>query len=51
MQHIGEHASLKHAWIEGAIETAIRAVLQIHKKVLSESQNLPISPAEHKVIF
>eukprot|EP00026_Physarum_polycephalum_P005754 Phypoly_transcript_05792.p1 GENE.Phypoly_transcript_05792~~Phypoly_transcript_05792.p1 ORF type:complete len:619 (+),score=138.83 Phypoly_transcript_05792:19-1875(+) len=49
----GEHASLKHAWLEGAIETAIRAVLQIHKKVLIESQNLqpttppPTSDAPH----
>ena len=26
----GEHTSLKHAWIEGAIESAIRATLEIH---------------------
>jgi monoamine oxidase len=26
----GEHTSLKHAWIEGAIESAIRAALEIH---------------------
>ena len=26
----GEHASLKHAWIEGAIESAIRAALEVN---------------------
>ena len=26
----GEHASLKHAWIEGALESAVRAALEIH---------------------
>lgn len=26
----GEHTSLKHAWIEGAIESAIRVALEIH---------------------
>ena len=25
----GEHTSLKHAWIEGAIESAVRAALEI----------------------
>ena len=28
----GEHASLKHAWIEGAIESAIRASIEVHNK-------------------
>ncbi len=28
----GEHTSLKHAWIEGAIESGIRAVLEIHNR-------------------
>jgi len=28
----GEHTSLKHAWIEGAIESAIRAALEIHAR-------------------
>jgi len=27
----GEHTSLKHAWIEGAIESAIRVALEIHQ--------------------
>ncbi len=25
----GEHTSLKHAWIEGALESAVRAALEI----------------------
>lgn len=29
----GEHTSLKHAWIEGAIESGIRAALEIHDRV------------------
>lgn len=28
----GEHTSLKHAWIEGAVESAVRAVLEIHDR-------------------
>jgi monoamine oxidase len=28
----GEHTSLKHAWIEGAVESAIRAALEIHNR-------------------
>ena len=28
----GEHTSLKHAWIEGAIESGIRVALEINKK-------------------
>jgi monoamine oxidase len=27
----GEHASLAHAWIQGAIESGLRAALQIHQ--------------------
>ena len=27
----GEHASLKHAWIEGAIESGIRAALDVNE--------------------
>ncbi|HZY44590.1 MAG TPA: FAD-dependent oxidoreductase, partial [Anaerolineae bacterium] len=26
----GEHASLAHAWIQGAIESGLRAAMQIH---------------------
>ncbi len=26
----GEHTSLKHAWIEGALESAVRAALEVH---------------------
>ncbi len=27
----GEHTSLKHAWIEGALESAVRAALAVHQ--------------------
>jgi monoamine oxidase len=27
----GEHTSLKHAWIEGALESAVRAALAVHR--------------------
>ena len=27
----GEHASLKHAWIEGSIESAIRAAKEVNE--------------------
>ncbi|MCG6499524.1 FAD-dependent oxidoreductase [Kitasatospora sp. A2-31] len=27
----GEHVSLKHAWIEGAVETAVRAAIAVHE--------------------
>ena len=26
----GEHTSLKHAWVEGALESAVRAALEVH---------------------
>lgn len=32
----GEHTSLKHAWIEGAIESGIRAAKEIHHRAASE---------------
>jgi monoamine oxidase len=32
----GEHTSLKHAWIEGAIESGIRAAKEIHNRAASE---------------
>lgn len=28
----GEHTSLKHAWIEGAVESAIRAAIEVHER-------------------
>jgi monoamine oxidase len=28
----GEHTSLKHAWIEGALESAVRVSLELHQK-------------------
>lgn len=28
----GEHTSLKHAWVEGAIESAVRAALEVHRR-------------------
>lgn len=27
----GEHTSLKHAWIEGALESAVRAAVAVHQ--------------------
>ncbi len=27
----GEHTSLKHAWIEGALESSIRAALEVNE--------------------
>ena len=30
----GEHASLKHAWIEGAIESGIRTALEVNEQEL-----------------
>jgi monoamine oxidase len=32
----GEHTSLKHAWIEGAIESGIRAAKEIHQRATSD---------------
>jgi monoamine oxidase len=29
----GEHTSLKHAWIEGAVESAIRVATEVHRHV------------------
>lgn len=31
MHFAGEHTSLKHAWIEGALESAVRAALAVHQ--------------------
>ena len=31
----GEHASLSHAWIQGAIESGVRAAAEIHDRVLA----------------
>jgi monoamine oxidase len=31
----GEHTSLKHAWIEGAIESGIRAALEVNEDMAS----------------
>ncbi|MGA8030222.1 MAG: FAD-dependent oxidoreductase [Bryobacteraceae bacterium] len=31
----GEHTSLKHAWVEGAIESGIRAAIEIHTRSAS----------------
>lgn len=28
----GEHTSLKHAWIEGAVESAVRAAIEVHER-------------------
>jgi monoamine oxidase len=34
----GEHCSLYHAWIQGALESGIRAARQIHEDTLAEAQ-------------
>ncbi|MFB2921202.1 MULTISPECIES: flavin monoamine oxidase family protein [Aerosakkonema] len=34
----GEHTSLKHAWIEGAIESAIRVAKEIHDKLVEQKE-------------
>ena len=31
----GEHASLTHAWIQGAIESGVRAAAEIHERALA----------------
>ena len=31
MHFAGEHMSLKHAWIEGAVETAVRAAIAVNE--------------------
>ncbi|MCZ9342956.1 FAD-dependent oxidoreductase, partial [Streptomyces sp. TRM76130] len=28
---VGEHTSLEHAWIEGALESAVRAAVAVHR--------------------
>lgn len=28
----GEHTSLKHAWVEGALESAVRVALEVHRR-------------------
>jgi monoamine oxidase len=33
----GEHTSLKHAWIEGALESAVRASLEVHQRASGNS--------------
>jgi monoamine oxidase len=30
VHYAGEHTSLKHAWIEGALESAVRTALEVH---------------------
>ena len=30
----GEHTSLKHAWVEGALESAVRAALEVHRRAV-----------------
>lgn len=33
----GEHTSLKHAWIEGAIESAVRVSLEVHSALATQT--------------
>ena len=30
----GEHTSLKHAWVEGAVESGLRAAREVHARAL-----------------
>lgn len=30
LHFVGDHTSVKPAWIEGAVESAVRAALEIH---------------------
>ena len=47
----GEHASLKHAWIEGAIESGIRAALEVNEQELELSDmNDRSSDASHTAV-
>ena len=32
----GEHLSLKHMWIEGAVESGLRAASEIHSQIMSD---------------
>ncbi|TJZ49680.1 NAD(P)/FAD-dependent oxidoreductase [Streptomyces piniterrae] len=41
----GEHVSLKHAWIEGAVETAVRAAIAVHEAPAPGEGAVPL-PAE-----
>ncbi|MBM3633662.1 MAG: hypothetical protein FJX03_08205 [Alphaproteobacteria bacterium] len=45
----GEHASMKHAWIEGAIESAIRVSLEIRKKEENAAGTLVASNKVDKI--
>lgn len=38
----GEHASLKHAWIEGAIESGIRAALEVNETPIELDENFKV---------
>ena len=33
----GEHASLKHMWIEGAVESGLRSAREIHQRILAHN--------------
>jgi monoamine oxidase len=37
----GEHCSLYHAWIQGALESGIRAAQQIHEDRIAEAAAAP----------
>jgi len=38
----GEHVSLKHAWIEGAVETAVRTAIAVHEAPPPPSFTVPV---------
>lgn len=45
----GEHVSLKHAWIEGAVETAVRAAIAVHEAPTSAAA-APVVPAGRRPV-
>ncbi|MEX1093470.1 MAG: FAD-dependent oxidoreductase, partial [Acidimicrobiia bacterium] len=39
----GEHTSLSHAWIQGAIESGLRVAAEVHQRALiAESESRPV---------
>lgn len=36
----GEHVSLKHAWIEGAVETAVRAAIAVNEAPAADESDV-----------
>lgn len=43
IQFAGEHASRTHAWIQGAIESGLRAAREVHKAAMARRPGQPVS--------